>query len=118
MITLLLISLFLFFKWLFRKTKKHFNPYNTKYWNGPKPTFNERAENLQYIVEHLKRYPQSWLAQDYPYEASIARASVQYEQLNRLRDTGQIEEEEYQIQLSQLLPLIDISEDIQQKSHS
>ncbi|HRE52225.1 MAG TPA: hypothetical protein PK339_12435 [Flavitalea sp.] len=84
------------------------------YWNGPKPTPEERNKNINMISDHIAQYPDSTdiLQKAYPQAARRAHATNRYKQIEELRRTGKMDEATYQVELDKILPLIDISKDL------
>lgn len=83
---------------------------SVEYWNGPKPTPEERNRNLNMISDHIAQYPNStdYLQKHYPQAARRAHAINRYKEIENLRMTGKIDEATYQAELDKVLPLIDI----------
>lgn len=79
---------------------------------GPPPTHEQRRVTLNRFVEFFKKFPESPLKDSYPQQANMARALMRYSELELLRQSGQITQEAYDEEIEQLLPLIDISEDL------
>lgn len=84
-----------------------------EYCDGPAPSFEERAKNLQFIVEHLETYPNSYLKEYYPHLANLAIANKAYRDLNDRFNSGKINEADYQIELEKIATPIDISGDFE-----
>jgi hypothetical protein len=80
-----------------------------QFWDGPEPTLQEKQKSWQFIVEYLKKFPSSPLKNDYPYLFQVAQASKRYDELNLLRFRRAITDEQYQKELEEILPLIEIS---------
>jgi hypothetical protein len=79
---------------------------------GPAPTHEQRRVTLNRFVEFFKQFPESPLKDSYPQQANMARALMRYSELELLLQSGQITQEAYDEEVEQLLPLIDISEDL------
>ena len=83
------------------------------YYNGPKPSKKQQNHDQNWIADHLEVFPDSKeLSQAFPQAARRARAAVAYRELQRLHESGVIDDIDYQRQLEKILPLIDIREDI------
>ena len=80
---------------------------------GPAPTHEQRRETLSRFVEFFKQFPESPLKEHYPQQANMAAALVRYDQLEFMLKEGIITQEEYDVELEKIAPLIDISEDLQ-----
>jgi hypothetical protein len=83
-------------------------PDDDRYWEGPEPSLQERQKSWQFIVEYLKKFPQSSLKNEYPYLFQVAQASKRYDEINFLRWDGKMDEITYQIELEKILPLISV----------
>lgn len=79
-----------------------------QYWDGPEPTLQERQNNWQFIIEYLKKFPNSDLKNDYPYLFQVSQASKRYDEINYLKWSGKMDEIDYQIELEKILPLISV----------
>lgn len=102
-----MIYLFLILSILLLTRKK-----KSEYWNGPEPTLPQRQDNHQFLIEYFQAYPNSPIRSQYPHLYNVACATKEYKVLCALKDSGIIDEIEFQIELSKILPLIDIREDI------
>lgn len=87
----------------------------TKYFDGPPPTETDRKDTIRWIANHIEKYPNSSsiLQNEYPDAANMAKASRRYKEIEKLRGEGLMDEIDYQRELLKILPLIDITEDIQ-----
>jgi len=87
---------------------------SVEYWNGPKPTPEERRRNINMIADHIAQDPinTGYLQKHYPQAARRARAINRYKEIENLRMTGKIDEATYQAELDKILPLIEISRDL------
>lgn len=79
---------------------------------GPAPTHEQRRITLNRFVEFFKQFPESPLKEHYPQQANMAAALVRYDQLEFMLKEGIITQEEYDVELEKITPLIDISEDL------
>jgi len=86
--------------------------FGTRFWNGPRPTAKEQQEHARWITGYLEQWPNSPLATRYPDQAARAYAYRAYLQLQADREAGTIDEIHYQLELSRILPLIDVQKDI------
>lgn len=83
-----------------------------QYWNGPAPSPEERRKNLQFIYSYIEQYPGSPIALEYPELTKMVIVSKMYEELNEMKRRGLISDADYEIELSKILPLVDIREDV------
>jgi hypothetical protein len=86
----------------------------TDLWDGPKPSPEEQRRNILFISCHLDEFPDpnSSLAKEYPELFKRSLALKAYKQLEKRREAGMITEQDYNTELEKILPLIDISEDV------
>ena len=81
-------------------------------WVGPEPIIEQRRETWNWMIEHFQQFPNSNLRYDYRHLHNVAMATKRYKELELLRRTGKISEEEYQLHFEQILPLINITDDL------
>jgi hypothetical protein len=107
---LFLLFFAILFTFIFALTKLVFNTFwpkpENRYYNGPKPTKSEEIAAHQFLIEHLQQFPDSTLKYDYPYLHDVATATRRYEELERLKEAGMIDEIDYERELEKILPLI------------
>jgi hypothetical protein len=83
-------------------------PERGQYFNGPRPTSRQRADNLQFINEFLEEHPDSGLAKEYPYCAEVAKATKAYKDLERRRPF--MDAIDYEIALDRISRSINLSD--------
>lgn len=66
---------------------------------------------LQSLYEYFYQHPASEMTGDFPHLASMAEATKEYQELNRLYEQGIIDDIDYYLQLEKLLPKVNIEED-------
>ena len=80
-------------------------------------SFIQRRHNTQPIIDYFEENPNSSLKRRFPHLHKIALATKRYKEINQLKAKGYITEKEYEGKLEEILPLIDINEDIELKSY-
>jgi hypothetical protein len=83
-------------------------------WDGPTPSPEEQNQNQNWMVDHLVKFPSSipFVAVNFPHVANKARAIIRYNELEHLLRGGKITESDYQAELENILPLIDLQNDL------
>jgi len=71
----------------------------------------EEITAVQSLYEYFYQHPSSEMTCDFPHLAAVAEAAKEYKQLNELYEQGMIDEIDYNLQLEQLLPKVNIEQD-------
>ena len=83
-----------------------------RYWYGPRPTREQKADAENFISDYISENIDNCgeLAEQYPEAYKRAKAVLDYNTINQLRESGLIDEITYELELQKILPAIDISE--------
>lgn len=83
-------------------------------WDGPTLTEDAQKSSENWVVDHLIDFGSTSpeLTRAFPKAADKAKAVNKYEELNKMLSSGKINQEQYEAMLDEILPLIDISDDI------
>ncbi len=73
--------------------------------------------NPQWLIDYFEEHPESSLKRRFPHLYKIAQATKRYKEINLLKAKGYISEKEYEGKLEEILPLIDISADLETTSY-
>ena len=76
-----------------------------------------KKDTAQWLVNYFEEHPQSLLKSRFPHWYKLGQATKRYKEINLLKTKGIISEKEYEGKLEVILPLIDISADLELSSY-